>query len=83
MTRLEAKEDLKDKKGERVERKDEWMKMPFRGRESLFIDLKWPLEDNVFKILDTSFEGLCLKTLNISFGRGCIFFFKYKTHPLK
>ena len=31
MTRLEAKEDLNDKKGERMERIDEWMKMPWEG----------------------------------------------------
>ena len=31
---------------------------------------------NVFKILDTSFEGLCLKTPNTTFGRGCVTPFK-------
>ena len=28
---------------------------------------------NVFKILDTSFARLCLKTPNTTFGRGCVF----------
>ena len=31
---------------------------------------------NVFKILDTSFERLCLKTPNTTFERGCVTPFK-------
>ena len=42
MSKLETKEDLKDKKSERVKRKDEW-----KCRGSLFIDLMMTFRGDV------------------------------------
>ena len=53
MTRLEAKEDLNDNKREIGE--NGWI---FIQKRCLFIDLKVTFRRNVFKIVDTSFEGL-------------------------
>ena len=71
MIRLKGKEDLNDKKEERVEWMNESIKMP---REGPFLYIfENDIRRNVFKILDTSFEGLCLKTPN----RLCLLNTKY------
>ena len=50
---------------------NESIKMP---REGPFLYIfENDIRRNVFKILDTSFARLCLKTPNTTFGRGCVF----------
>lgn len=40
----------------------------------LFLDFVGDYQErSVFKTLNTSIKGLCVKTLDTSFGRGCVF----------
>ena len=68
MSKLETKEDLKDKKGESEEKRR--MKISWVPIYRFDDDFQ---KRRVFKILDTSFEGSCHKTPNTLFERDCVF----------
>lgn len=83
MIRFKDKEDLKDKKGEKMERMDEWMKMLLGGKGgSLFIDLLVTYKRDVsLKYQIHHLKGCVLRHQRQPLEE--VVSFKIKTHSLK